>query len=363
MKRVKDGLRQKLKALTALVGVSGREAPVVRYLKEVLPDVADRVEMDTMGNVLAYRCGAKPGPTVMLAAHADEIGAMVRSIEPGGFIRFQKIGGTLDPLLPARKVSIRGHLGIIGVKAGHLMSETERNAVKSASELYIDVGVDSAQAVAALGIEVGDPVVMQSELEFFANGERFCGRAIDNRLGCSVLWQLFEDLDPADLEGTLVGVWSVQEEVGLKGATVAAYKVKPDLAIALDTMPAGDTPDVVYHQELAVSLGQGPVLQVSSGSSGRGLLLHPVMERLMREAARSESLPLQRAVLEGGNTDASAIQWVGGGIPAAPLTLPRRYSHSPVEMGDINDAVNCVRLLKAFLRKAPHWKEYSFCDG
>ena len=359
---MKESLREKLRELTSLSGVSGREGPVVRYLRDKLSRLADRVEVDSMGNVLAYKAGKRVGPTVMIAAHSDEIGAMVRSIEPNGFIRFQKVGGTLDPLLPARKVRIRGHLGIIGVKAGHLMSESERKTVKPASELYIDMGVNSDQAVAELGIEVGDPIIIQSELEFFADNDRFCGRAIDNRLGCSVLWQLFEDLSSDDLEGTLVGVWSVQEEVGLKGATVAAHKVKPDLAIALDTMPSGDTPDVVYHQELAVGLGQGPVLQVSSGGGGRGLLLNPILERLIRQAAQSESLPLQRAVFEGGNTDASAIQLVGNGIPAAPLTLPRRYSHSPVEMGDLNDAVNCVRLLKAFLRQAPRWKDHGFAD-
>jgi endoglucanase len=360
MDTLKDGLRRKLVELAALDGVSGREGPVVSRLREAMAPWSDRVELDRMGNLFAYRRGSGPGPVLMIAAHSDEIGAMVRSIEPSGYIRFQKIGGTQDALLPARKVTVGGHLGVIGVKAGHLQTARERTEVRPAAELYIDVGAGSAEEVAALGIKVGDAVAFRSELEFFSGGDRFVGKAVDNRLGCSVLWELFERLEGVEFAGTVVGAFTVQEEVGLKGATVAAFGVGPDLAVALDTMPAGDTPDVSFHRELPVSIGRGPVLQLASGAGGRGLLLNPIMERLIITSAHSRGLPLQTTVFEGGNTDAGAIHLVRAGVPCAPLTLPRRYSHSPVEVGDLNDAAACVLLLGTVVERCSEAMGWTF---
>jgi len=357
---LKARIKEKLLYLTAVDGVSGREGPVVQRLSEVFGTCADRVEVDRMGNVFAYLEGREGGPLFMICAHCDEIGAIVQSVEPQGFIRFRKVGGTVDALLPARKVSVSGRLGVIGVRPGHLLSPKERTEVRPASELYIDVGAASAAEVAALGIKVGDPIAFKSEVEFFPGGQRFAGKALDNRLGCSVLWEVFQRLAGTGFPGTVAGVLAVQEEVGLRGAMVAAYRLDPEFAVALDTIPAGDTPDVAFHRELAVAIGRGPVLQLASGNDGwHGLLLNPIMERLVMEAAQENDIPLQRALFPG-NTDASAIHLARAGIPCAPITLPRRYAHSPVELADLNDAAWCTLLLEAVVRKAPEARTWTF---
>ncbi len=244
-------------------------------------------------------------------------------------------------------MTIRGHLGVISVKAGHLQTPAERAQVKPHSDLFIDVGEEGADAVRRLGIRVGDPIEQKSDLQFFACGDRFSGKAVDDRLGCAVLLALFESLAGADLAGTLVGVVTVQEEVGLRGAEVSAYRVNPDLAIALDTMPAGDTPDVNFSKELPVGIGRGPAFQVmSGGSGGRGIIVNPRVRKLLEDTAEAAGAEYQATVFTGGNTDATAMHLVRQGIPSGVIALPRRYSHSPVEMGDIRDAVGAFRVLR-----------------
>jgi endoglucanase len=348
--KVKLRLKELLVQLTAIPGVSGFEAPVARFMADRLRGVADELTVDTMGNLFAVRHGGRPGPKVMIVAHSDEIGLIVKNIEKSGFIRFDKIGGMLDPLLIGRMVTIRGHLGIIGVKAGHLQTPKERTEVKPYTELFIDVGEESSEGVARLGIRVGDPVEQRSELTFFADSNRFAGKAVDDRLGCAVLAALFESLAGQEFSGTLVGAVTVQEEVGLRGAKVAAYRVNPDLGIALDTMPCGDTPDVNFARELPVGIGRGPVFQVmSGGTGGNGILVNPGVRRLLEETAQAAGVEYQVTTFTGGNTDASSMHLVRQGIPSGVITLPRRYSHSPVEMGDIRDATGAWRILRGLV--------------
>lgn len=348
--RLKLRLKELLVQLTAIPGVSGFEAPVARFLAETLRGCADELSVDTMGNLYAVRHGGRGGPKVMVAAHSDEIGLIVKSIEKSGFIRFDKIGGMVDPLLVGRMVTIRGHLGIIGVKAGHLQSAKERTEVRPHTDLYIDVGEESAEGVARLGIRIGDPIEQRSDLTFFADGDRFAGKAVDDRLGCAVLVALFESLAGVEFSGTLVGAVTVQEEVGLRGATVAAYRVNPCLAIALDTMPCGDTPDVSFARELPVAIGGGPAFQVmSGGTGGKGILVNPGVRRLLEETAQAAGVRYQVTTFTGGNTDATAMHLVREGIPCGVIALPRRYSHSPVEMGDIKDAMGAWRVLRGLV--------------
>lgn len=357
---MKEALLSLLRELTAIDAPSGFEGPVVRRMRELLTPLADEVSVDRMGNLYAVRKGAGPGPTLMITAHSDEIGAIVKSIEPSGFIRFDKVGGTVDSLLIGRMVRINGHLGVVGVKAGHLMTEKERSSILPHTQMYIDVGAKDADEVKALGIRVGDPIAYESELKFFANGDRFAGKAVDDRIGCAVLVALFRELQHVSFAGTLVGVVTVQEEVGLRGATVSAFKVNPTMAIALDTMPCGDTPDVNFHRELPVGIGRGPAFQVMSGGGARGILVSPVMKRLLIETAEREGLPYQVTTFTGGNTDASAMHLVREGIPSGVVALPRRYSHSPVEMGDINDTLAALKLLKSFVQHMGDGIDWNF---
>ncbi|MCD6518475.1 MAG: hypothetical protein J7M05_00925 [Anaerolineae bacterium] len=155
---IKTFLRRTLEELTALDGVSGFEQEVVRYLQKAFAELADQVEVDAMGNLYAIRRGALEGPRLMISAHSDEIGGIVKSIDPEGFLRFDTLGGVLPAMLVGRRVRIRGHLGVIGVKSGHLQRPSERERVLPSDELYIDVGAQSAEQVAEMGIAVGDPV-------------------------------------------------------------------------------------------------------------------------------------------------------------------------------------------------------------
>jgi endoglucanase len=323
-----DDLKGLLRELADLDAVSGDERPVIRRLADRLRPHVDELSSDVPGNLYAVRRGPSPGPTLLVAAHADEIGLMVKSVEPGGFLRFEKVGGVLDGLLPARVVRVKGHLGLVGAKAGHYQTEQERGQARRHTDLYVDLGCRSDAEVAALGVRVGDPIAFVSPLvELAGNRDLVAGKAVDNRLGCAVLLRLLlGGARPA--AGTLVAAFVVQEEVGLKGAKAAAERWRPDLALALDTMPAGDTPDMSFHRDLNVALGAGPAIQVMGGPGGRGNLLHPVVRDFLLEVAGAEGVPVQVCAFTGGNNDSASMAWVGQGVAAGSITLPRRYSHS-----------------------------------
>ena len=349
-----------LKDLTAVDAISGDERPMVRYLAERLQGVADELSCDAAGNLYAVRRGPQPGPTLLIAAHTDEIGMMVKSIDRDGFIRFEKVGGVIDNLLPARVVRVKGQTGIVGVKAGHYQTEQERTQGKKHTEMYIDLGCRSDAEVAALGITIGDPITFVSPVvQLGGNPDLVAGKAVDNRLGCAVLLQLLlSGVTPA--AGTLVAAFTAQEEVGLKGAGIAAERWRPDLAIALDTMPSGDTPDMSFQKDLNIAIGRGPAIQVMGGPGGRGNLLHPIVKEFLVETAANGGIPVQLCTFTGGNNDSASMAWAAEGIPAGSITLPRRYSHSPVEMADLNDATASLRLLEGILGRMNALPSFSF---
>ncbi len=348
---LKQELKELLGQLTDIPGISGQEMLVVKELRDRFEQVSDHVEVDGFGNIFALKRGLPGGPTLMIAAHSDEIGAMVKSIEKSGYIRLEKVGGTLDPLLLGRKVRVNGHLGVVGVKAGHLQSPEERTRVVSSNNLYIDVGASSEQEVRDMGIRIGDPIVYVSELESMSNPDRVVGKAVDDRIGCAVLLKLFERLADVTLEGDLYAVITVQEEVGLKGARVATYKLNPDYAIALDTIPSGDTPDIDTNKELPIRIGHGPVFPLLAGGGARGNIMHPGFKNFLIDMAEEAEIPYQLATFSGGTTDISAIHLERAGILSGAVTMARRYSHSPVEVLDMNDAVNTLLLLEAISRQ------------
>ncbi|MCE5196129.1 MAG: M20/M25/M40 family metallo-hydrolase [Negativicutes bacterium] len=359
---MKEKLRSYLNNLMLIPGVSGQEQRVVKALYEKFLPLADSVEVDAFGNLIAVKKGKKAGPNLMITAHSDEIGAIVKSVEKSGFIRFEKIGGTVDSLLLGRQIGINGHFGVVGVKAGHLMSEKEKSEVIKHRDLYIDIGANSDAEVAEMGIKIGDPIYHWPYFHSFSNTDRVCGKALDDRIGCAVMLVLFEQLQTIDFAGTLYGVITVQEEVGLRGAQMVSNRLKPDFAIALDTMPAGDTPDVNYIKELPVAIGKGPVIQVLSGSGARGMLLNPIMKHILIQCCEKAGVPYQQTVFIGGNTDAAAIHLAGHGIVTGALTIPRRYSHSPIEVMDLNDAAGTVAILLQIVRDIHLYAQVKFVD-
>jgi len=355
---MKEDLRVLIKELVAIDGISGQEQKVVRALLEHLRPLADEVSVDCFGNIIAMKNGGEPGPSVLVAAHTDEIGAIVKSIEPDGWIRFEKIGGVGDALILGRQVSVNGHFGVVGVKAGHFMTPKERSEVKPHSELYIDVGCSSAIEVEQMGINVGDQICQWPYYNEFSNSDLICAKALDDRVGCAILIQLLKVLQNQTFAGTLYAVFTVQEEVGLRGAQVVSYNIKPDFAIALDTVPSGDTPDVNFIKEFPVAIGKGPLLQLMS----RSFLLNPIMKKLMIEVCEGSGVPYQLALFTGGNTDAAAMHLQAGGILSAALTIPRRYSHSPVEVLHLDDCIASLKIIKQFVEDMGSFDKLSFED-
>lgn len=350
----KDAIFALTAELAALDGPAGFEGPVVRRLVELFTPLADAVTVDSFGNVIATRHGeggAGNGPSLMIAAHSDEIGGLVRAIEPGGMIRFERLGGVLETTLIGRRVRINGLRGVVGVRAGHVQTADERLKAPPLRDLYIDLGFDSAERTRAAGIKVGDPVAYESDMVRLANPDRISGKALDNRISCALLVRLFARLRGGALNGILHGVVTVQEEVGLRGAQVVTYRLNPDYAVVVDTLPAAGTPDVHFTKELAINIGRGPVVPLlSGGGGGRGNIMHPALKRILLATAEREGIPVQPAIFTQGNSDAAAVHLVREGVPTGVVNIPRRYSHTPVETADLNDAVNALRLLEALAR-------------
>ncbi|GAA0314503.1 M42 family metallopeptidase [Bacillus carboniphilus] len=353
----KENFFNSLKEAAAISGGPGREQNVVRHFVELITPYADNVEVDHMGNIYAYLEGQKPGPTVMVSTHSDEIGCMVSAIDEKGFLRMERTGGMIESLLVGRKVSVNGHFGVIGVKAGHLQTAEEQTKVQKIENLYVDVGVSSREEVLEMGINIGDSITYISDLDRFTNQDLICGKAIDNRSCCVLLVELFKQLQDKDFSGTLVGLIAVQEEVGLRGATIASYKINPDYALVLDTIACADTPDGNYYP---IALGKGPVLPLLSGGGVRGNIMAPQMKELITSFAHKLNIPYQLSVITKGTSDLSAVHLVKEGILGGAMTFPRRYSHSPVEMAHLSDFENGFRLLESLIRNSDSWGSLDF---
>jgi endoglucanase len=227
------------------------------------------------------------------------------------------------------------------------MTPEDRKKEIKMEDLFIDVGAASAEEVAGLGIEIGTPVTIEQELVRLANN-RVTGKALDNRVGVLVL---IETLKRVKTTMTIYGVFTVQEEVGLKGAKVSAFALQPDIAIATDVTIPGDHPGVT-KKEASVEMGKGPVLVLAS-ASGRGLLADNRLVTWLRSAGDKMKIPYQLEVGDGGNTDASIINLVRDGIPSIPLSVATRYIHSPVEVVDLKDVEATIELLVEALKKKP----------
>ncbi|MBM7660967.1 endoglucanase [Bacillus mesophilus] len=356
----KSEFLEQLKTLAAIQGAPGQEMNVVRTLVEQFSPYADSVEVDNMGNLYAYMKGNKPGPTVMVSAHSDEIGCVVRDIDERGFIRIERTGGMIESLLIGRKVNVNGHFGVVGVKAGHLQTAEERSRIPSIYELYVDVGAASKEEVHNMGIQIGDQITYVSEIEQFTNPDLICGKAIDNRSCCVLLLQLFKSLhSEKNFAGTLVGVIAVQEEVGLRGAKVATYKVNPEFAIVLDTIPCADTPDSL-NSGYPVGIGRGPVFPALAGGSVRGNIMSPQFKKLLIRYANELDMPYQLAVMTGATTDLAAVHLEREGVLAGAITFARRYSHSPVEVANLRVFEQGFMLLEKMILDNENWGELGF---
>jgi len=343
-----ENLFELLSKLTELKGVSGRETEVREFVLENVREVADEVKTDALGNVIAIKKGSDKA-RVAIAAHMDEIGLMVRHVTDEGFIYFSPIGGWNDSILPALRVWIKSYKGgwipgVIGVRPPHLLSPEEREKPPKLEKLYIDIGASSREEVEKIGVRKGSPIVFDSRLTRL-QGYRVAGKSLDDRSGLAVALKVFMEVDPGEL--SLVLMATSQEEVGLKGATVSAFSVNPDLALALDVTTANDVPGV-EEQDAVVKLGEGPTIKIVDGQSGRGIIVSEEIIEKLSEVAVRHGIPHQVEVLPRGTTDATAIQLAREGIPSGVISIPSRYLHSPIEMIDLKDLYYTVQLVKRF---------------
>jgi endoglucanase len=297
------------------------------------------VQIDTFGNVIARKGRGKK--KIMIAAHMDEIGLMVKHVSKDGFIYFIKIGGIDDRVLVGQRVIVKSRkgdaLGIIGLKPPHLQKEEERKKPVSYTEMFIDIGGRSKEETLAR-VSIGDPVIFEPNAGVL-NGDFCYGKAIDNRLGCYALLKVMERLK-ADAE--VYGVATVQEEVGLKGARTSSFKLAPDFALAIDTTIAGDTPSI-KETESALKLGDGVAVTIIE-ASGRGVLVSGKVKDMILETARENNIKHQLDVIEGGMTDGAVIHMNREGILTGVLSIPTRYIHAPTGVFNINDVAAMVEL-------------------
>jgi len=347
---MKDRLRRLLFDLMLIPGLSGYEGRVRRHLANALADLGFASRSDRLGNLIATLEGDADAPSVMLFAHMDQLGFVVRKIEPDGFVRVERLGGVPEKALPSQPVLFclgegRDRPGLIANKSHHATSPEEKYRVVPYAELYIDTGLDNAEAVLACGIDIGTPVVYAPKVVDLA-GDRVAGTAIDDRAGCAVLVEVARALRKVKRRPTTHIVFSVQEEFNLRGAITAAQMLAPDIAIQLDIMLATDTPDLGQRGD--VRLGEGPAMSLYS-FHGRGTLNgtipHPALVALFEDTAHQEDMTLQRSAHIGLLTDSSYVQLVNAGVASIDFGFPTRYTHSSLEVCDLNDLVGLTGLL------------------
>ena len=341
-------MKDLLKKLSEACGISGFEDEIREILKDELKDCVDEMETDLMGNLITTHKGKEGKPSVMLASHMDEVGLMVSFIDDEGFLRFIKIGGINDQMLLNQKVYIQtenGEVpGIIGSKPPHITSAEEAKKIITYKNMFIDIGAKDKEQAESL-VSVGDAVVFHTDFEECLN-DLVMGKALDNRVGCAIMTKVMQQLDT---DATVYGVGTVQEEVGLKGAKTSAFKLNPDMAIALDVTIAGDHPGV-KKEEAPVKAGEGPVISFAD-ASGRGLITHPMMKKLLLEAAEAAGIECQLEVGDGGTTDATAIHLTREGIATATLSAGSRYIHTPISVVNLKDMEDTVDLILEFLKR------------
>lgn len=340
-------LQENLKNLSNACGVTGREEEVRNLMVKLLKPLVDQVVVDKMENVVAVRKGKKNAPKVMLAAHMDEVGLMVKTITKEGFLQFTKMGGIDDRILLAQKVIVytsKGPLdGIVGSKPPHIQKEEERKKILAFDELFIDIGAEGKDDANKKGVRVGDAVGFDQKYAKISD-DIVIGRAFDDRVGCAVMVETLKLLEKTDC--TVYAVGTVQEEVGLRGAGTAAFSIDPDIGIALDVTVAGDVPGV-REVDTTIKMGGGPALSVSDS----GLITHPKVFRLLVETAEENKIPYQLETGLMGTTDAARISLTREGVPSGTVSIGTRYIHSPIGMLSLKDADNCAKLTAAAIQR------------
>ncbi len=335
-----------LRRLSEAVGVSGDEGAARKIIREAVTGLADEINVDTMGNLIAVKHGPPRAPRVLLAAHLDEIGVMIVGVESDGLLKFEAVGGLDERILPGKPIWVGENKvpGVIGVKPIHLLKSSERESVLKIDALRIDVGATNREGANRLA-KPGDRATFATQLVEL--GPTVCGKALDDRAGCAVLVEVLRGAR-SGYPVELICAFTVQEEVGARGAKVAAFAAKADAAIVIDCTVANDLPPANPEDEnfkYNTRLRHGPAIYISDRSTiyDKRLIKH------FTTTAETKSIPYQIRQPGGGGTDASAIQRARAGVPTLSVSIPGRYLHSPAALMDAGDFHNTVKLIRAAL--------------
>ena len=344
-----DFTSQLLKDLTEADGIPGYEAPIREIVRKYLSPLGN-LSQDKIGSVICEKKGKSETPRVMLAGHMDEIGFMVKHITKEGFIKFLPLGGWFDQVLLGQRVTIQtrkgGVIGVIGAKPPHMLTSEDRRKVVEKKDMYIDIGAVSQDDVDKSGVRVGDPIIPRASFSPMVNGKTYLSKAFDDRVGVAMIVSALKDLDEMEHPNTIFGVATVQEEIGIRGATTSVHAVSPDIAIVLEVDIAGDVPGI-KAEESSVKLGGGPTVLIYDARMVPNLALRD----FVIDTAEDINVPVQLSAIPGGATDGAAIHLHKTGVPTVVLGVPSRHIHSHSSMIHRDDYDRAVTLLVALLTR------------
>lgn len=354
-------IQENLRKLTSLNGICSQEDKVIDFVFDYFKRFNQDVVVDKIGNVIShYSCDDPNASKLIVFAHTDEIGMIVRKIENDGFIRFERIGGVSTQILPGTVVQFltkeKVVKGVVGTPAHHFISQSQKENIPSVQQMYIDVGAFSKKEVNDLGIDVGTMIVYDQN--WFENNGVIFSKAIDNRVGVSVLLELAEKFSTEKPKFDLYLIAPVMEEFNIRGIMSAVRKIKPDVSIGIDITPACDTPDLSYND---IALNKGPALTYMN-FHGRGTLAGvlpsvPLLNEFER-IAKVNNIPLQKEVATGVITENAFIIFENEGVSVANLSIPSRYTHTPFEAIHVRDVELTVELLIEFILAPQQGKKY-----
>ncbi|PAE30719.1 peptidase M28 [Paenibacillus sp. 7884-2] len=327
------------KNLTELQGAPGNEHLVRSFMKKELEKYADEIIQDNLGGVFGVKHGE--GPRVMVAGHMDEVGFMVTQITDNGMLRFQPLGGWWNQVMLAQRVQVMTKngpvIGVIGSIPPHLLTEAQRKKPMEIKNMLIDIGADDRKDVEKIGVRPGDSIVPITPFEPMANNKKILAKAWDNRYGCGLAIELMKELQHDTLPNQLYSGATVQEEVGLRGAQVAANMIGPDIYYALDASPANDASG---DKKAFGQLGKGALLRIFD----RTMITHRGMREFVLDTAESNNIPYQYFISQGG-TDAGRVHLSGDGVPSAVIGICSRYIHTSASIIHVDDYAAAKELL------------------
>lgn len=347
---MRNGLFKLLKELSESLGASGHEREVIKLVSAKLKPYVDEVRIDRFSNLIAKKIGEKSKESVMLCAHVDEVGLIVKHIDDDGFLFFETLGGLDARILPSQRVQVitkDGPItGVIGCKPPHLQTPKEMESAYKMEELFIDVGASSRKEAESWGIKPGCPIALERSLEKIGRGDLVSGKALDDRIGCAIMIKVAEEISNETFDYDIYFGGTVQEELGLRGAKVMAFSITPSFGLVVDSSAAGDTPGL-SQKKAPLKVGRGPGITIMDS----GFMVSEEVKELMISAAEENRIPYQLNVVKGGTTDAAYIRLTKEGVPAGSIAVPVRYGHSSVEVASLEDVANSIKLTVAILRR------------